>query len=275
MIQTLLEFRFPQDLIDILLVSFIFYRILLIIRGTRALQMVFGLGLILVVLVLAKQLGLFTLDWIVTSFWSQIVLALIILFAPEIRRALAQFGRNPFTRIITGVEASRSIDEVVRAAVAMSGNRTGGILVMERETALADIIEVGTRLDAVVSKDLLLAIFNPASPVHDGAAIMHRGRILAAGCFLPLALRVKDPSLGTRHRAAIGLTEETDAVALVVSEETGRIGLAVGGHIHQGLDGGSLRKELTSLFPRPTPGENSGLWTSRWRTRSPGGEELQ
>jgi diadenylate cyclase len=247
-LQTLQDFRFPQDLVDILLVSFVFYRILLIIRGTRALRMVFGLAILLVALTLAKELGLYTLDWIVTSFWSQIVLALIILFAPEIRRTLAQLGRNPFSRLMTGAESSRAIDEVVRAAVAMAEHRMGGILVLERETQLSDMVEVGTRLDAVISKDALLAIFHSGSPIHDGAVILREGRIVAAGCFLPLALRVEDPSLGTRHRAAIGLTEETDAVALVISEETGRIALAEGGRIRRGLDGAALRRALADLF---------------------------
>ncbi len=266
MLQTLQLFRFPQDLLDILLVSFIFYRVLLIIRGTRALRMVFGIGLLLIALVASKELGLYTLDWMVTSFWSQIVLALIILFAPEIRRALAQFGRNPFTRMMSVVAESKSIDEVVRAAIAMASRRIGGIVVIERETDLGDIVEVGTQLDAVVSRNMLLAIFHPSSPIHDGAAIIHQGRILAAGCFLPLALRVSDPSLGTRHRAAIGLTEETDAVVLVVSEETGGIALAVGGRIRKGLEGTALRQELSALFA------DSDNMQTPWLTRLRGRE---
>jgi len=266
MLQTLQDFRFPQDLIDILLVSFIFYRVLLIIRGTRALRMVFGLALLLLALVVAKELGLYTLDWMVTSFWSQIVLALIILFAPEIRRTLAQFGRNPFSRLIAVSEGALAIDEVVRAAVAMAEGRMGGIVVMERETELTDIVEVGTRLDAVVSKDVLLAIFNPHSPIHDGAVILRQGRIVSAGCFLPLALRVDDASLGTRHRAAIGLTEETDAVALVVSEETGGIALSEAGRITRGLDANGLRKALTGLFaPASGWGRPGTTWQPRWR----------
>ena len=270
MLQTIQEFRFPQDLLDILLVSFIIYRVLLVIRGTRALRMVFGLGLLLLALVASKELGLYTLDWIATSFWSQIVLALLILFTPEIRRALAQFGRNPFTRMMTVVAESKSIDEVVRAATAMASRRVGGIIVIERETDLSDIVEVGTQLDAVVSRNTLLAIFNPTSPIHDGAAILHQGRILAAGCFLPIALRVQDPSLGTRHRAAIGLTEETDAVAIVISEETGTISLAVGGRIHRSLESTALRRELSTLFA--TGGKDAApspsLWQARWRRRS-------
>jgi diadenylate cyclase len=270
MLQTIQEFRFPQDLVDILLVSFIIYRVLLVIRGTRALRMVFGIGLLLLALVASKELGLYTLDWIATSFWSQIVLALLILFTPEIRRALAQFGRNPFTRMMTVVAESKSIDEVVRAATAMASRRVGGIIVIERETDLSDIVEVGTQLDAVVSRNTLLAIFNPTSPIHDGAAILHQGRILAAGCFLPIALRVQDHSLGTRHRAAIGLTEETDAVALVISEETGTIALAVSGRFQRNLDAVTLRRELSALF---VPGGDQAqtqapIWQARWRRRS-------
>jgi diadenylate cyclase len=270
-LQTLQEFRFPQDLIDILLVSFIVYRVLLIIRGTRALRMVFGLAVLLLVLSLAKELGLYTVDWIVTSFWSQIVLALIILFAPEIRRTLAQLGRNPFPHLMGAGEGSRWIDEVVRAAVALAEGRMGAILVLERDTELGDIVEVGTRLDAVLSKDALLAVFNPASPIHDGAAILRHGRIVSAGCFLPLALRVRDTTLGTRHRAAIGLTEETDAVVLVVSEETGQLALSEGGQITTGLDGAALRKALAGLFAAGggEPGA-APVWPPRWLGRLSG-----
>ncbi|MDH5525827.1 MAG: diadenylate cyclase CdaA [Nitrospirota bacterium] len=262
MLELLYDFRFPQDLLDILLVSFICYRLLLIIKGTRALRMMVGIGVLLGVLLAANQFGLHTLDWLVTSFWSQIVLALIILFAPEIRRGLAQFGRIPFAHLLSPGENAHTVDEVVRAAVAMASNKIGGILVIERETRLLDIVEVGTRMDALVSKDVLLAIFNPASPIHDGAAILHGGRVVAAGCFLPIALRVKDPSLGTRHRAAIGLTEETDALALVISEETGNITLASGGTLIRSLDGPSLRNELNRLLGEgPVP----GLWVPRLR----------
>ncbi|MBI5137630.1 MAG: TIGR00159 family protein [Nitrospirae bacterium] len=271
MLQTLQEFRFPQDLIDILVVSFIIYRVLIIIKGTRALRMAVGIAMLLVVLVASKELGLYTLDWIVTSFWSQIVLALIILFAPEIRRALAQFGRNPFTRMMSVAAESKSIDEVVRAATAMSSQRVGGIIVIERETDLADIVEVGTQLDAVVSRNTLLAIFNTQSPIHDGAVIIHQGRILAAGCFLPIALHVQDPSLGTRHRAAVGLTEETDAVAVVVSEETGRVGLAVGGQLTMGLEGPQLRNELAARFAGADQGAAPWLpWLRAGRARPEG-----
>jgi DNA integrity scanning protein DisA with diadenylate cyclase activity len=153
---------------------------------------------------------------------------------------------------------------VVRAATAMAGSRMGGILVMERETNLSDLVEVGTRLDAIVSKDALLTIFNPQSPIHDGACILHGGRILAAGCFLPIALRVRDASLGTRHRAAIGLTEETDAVALVISEETGKIALVEGGRITTGMDPATLRATLAEHFPTGS-GRTAPVWRPRWR----------
>jgi len=151
----------------------------------------------------------------------------------------------------------------------------GGILVLERETELSDIVEVGTRLDAVLSKDALMALFHHGSPIHDGAAILRHGRIVAAGCFLPLALRVDDPSLGTRHRAAIGLTEETDAVALVISEETGRIALSEGGRILRGLDGAALRRALADLFGGRVDGAGAAVpdgppwrrWMSRWFSR--------
>ncbi|MDH4229183.1 MAG: diadenylate cyclase CdaA [Nitrospirota bacterium] len=266
--QSLQNFRFPQDVVDILLVSYICYRVLLIIKGTRALRMMIGIGLLLGVLVTANQLGLHTLDWLVTSFWSQIMLALIILFAPEIRRTLAQFGRNPFARLLSSGETPLMVDELVRAAVALAGHSTGAILVLERETRLLDLVEVGTRMDALISKDLLLTIFNSASPIHDGAAILHDGRVVAAGCFLPIALRVPDPSLGTRHRAAIGLTEETDAVVLVISEERGHISLAVGGHLIPDLDATALHMELTRLLGGA---DTSPRWPIRLRGWNAGG----
>ena len=240
-----------RDILDILLVAFVFYRLLIIVRGTRAFQMLVGLAVLLSALVVSKWLHLTTVEWLVTSFWSQIVLALVILFQPEIRRTLAQIGQNPFGNALTEMEETRTLEEIVKAAVALSNRKIGGIFVLEREIALKDIVEMGTPLDAKVSKELLLSIFAPPSPMHDGAVIIHADRVEAAGCFLPLSVNPNiSKMLGTRHRAALGVTEDTDAVVIVVSEETGAISLIVGGKMTRELDTGSLRRVLTRIFVR-------------------------
>lgn len=244
------QFRW-QDAVDILLVAFIVYRILLLIKGTRAIQMLVGLGILLVALMVSKWINLYTIDWLVQSFWSQIVLALIILFQPELRRALAHIGENPLLYPFSHVEESRHIEEIVRTAVSLSNRKIGSLIVIERETDLKNFIEMGTELDAKVSKEILVSIFQSTSPIHDGAVIIRGKRIIAGGCFLPLSLRTDiSRSLGTRHRAAIGITEETDAVVIVVSEETGAISLVIGGEITQNLDMTTLREILLDLFVR-------------------------
>lgn len=244
-----------QDLLDILLVAFVFYRLLLLVRGTRAFQMLVGLAVLLSAVVVSKWLHLTTVEWLVTSFWAQIVLALVILFQPEIRRTLAQIGQNPFGRGLTEIEESRTLEEIIKAAVGLSNRRMGGIFVLEREIALKDIVEMGTALDAKVSKELLISIFAPPSPMHDGAVIIHGDRVVAAGCFLPLSMNPNvSKMLGTRHRAALGATEDTDAVVIVVSEETGAISVVIGGKMTRELDSASLRRVLTRIFVREKKG---------------------
>lgn len=240
-----------QDVLDVLLVAFVFYRLLMLVRGTRAFQMLIGLAVLLSALVISKWLGLNTVEWLVTSFWSQIVLALVILFHPEIRRTLARIGQNPFGRTLAEMEESRAIEEIIKAAVGLSNRKIGGIFVLEREIALSDIVEMGTPLDAKVSKELLLSIFAPRSPMHDGAVIVSEDRIVAAGCFLPLSMNPNiSKMLGTRHRAALGVTEDTDAVVVVVSEETGAISVVTGGKMTRELDAASLRRVLMRIFVR-------------------------
>jgi diadenylate cyclase len=238
-----------QDGIDILLVAAILYRVLLIIKGTRAAQMLIGIGVLFIALIMSEYLGLYTIDWIIQSLWAQIVLAIIILFQPEIRRALAQMGEARFFPSFTSAEELKSIEEIVRASVALSSRQIGALIVIERETNLNDFIEMGTRLDAKVSHELLLSIFHPTSPIHDGAIIIRGNRVVAAGCFLPLTLSVEvSKAFGTRHRAGIGLTEETDAVVIIVSEESGSITTAVSDQIETNVDMGSLRDFLTEQF---------------------------
>ena len=238
-----------QDLLDVLVVATILYWLFLTIKGTLALKMLMGLAMILVALLLAKWLGLYTVDWLATGFWSQIVLALVILFHPEIRRALARIGQSPFNRSMTEVEETRTIDEIVKASVTMANKRIGAILVLERDIDLRDVVEMGIPLDAVVSKELLASIFLPTSPLHDGAVIIRNGRIVAAGCFLPLTLRADaSPLMGTRHRAALGVTEETDALVIVVSEEAGTLSIIVGGKMTREVDAAGLRRVLTRIY---------------------------
>ncbi len=241
-----------QDLVDILLVTAIIYRLLLIIKGTRAARMLMGLGVLFLALLFSKYMGLFTINWIIQSLWAQIVLALIILFQPEIRKTLAQMGEARFLPSFASAEEVRSIEEIVKAAISLSTRKIGALIVIEKETNLNDFIEMGSQLDAKVSRELLLSIFHPTSPIHDGAVIIRGNRIVAAGCFLPLTLSADiSRTLGTRHRAGIGLTEETDAVVLIISEETGSITTSVGSTTEMNVDMGSLRDFLADYFIIP------------------------
>lgn len=248
--EILRQHRWILDLLDIIFVSVIVYRLLLIIKGTKAAQMLIGLGVLLIASVLSGYLELYTVDWLIQSFWAQAVIAIIILFQPEIRRALAQMGETQFLQTFTPAEELKSLEEIVRASIALSNRKIGGLIVIERETNLKDFVEIGTPLDAKVSKELLVSIFHPTSPIHDGAVVIKGNRVIAAGCFLPISVLSPEVSktLGTRHRAGIGLAEETDAVVIIVSEETGSISLAVNGKIETNLDMGKLRDILTDLF---------------------------
>lgn len=248
MIELLRQFGL-RDFFDIALVSIILYRLILIIRGTKAVQMLIGLVVLLVASVVSRYIPLYTLDWLLQSFWAYIVIALIIIFQPEIRRALAKMGETPFLQAFTSAEELRSLEEIVKAAITMAGKKLGALIVIQRETNLKDFVELGTSLDARVSREILLSIFHPTSPIHDGAVVIRGNRIIAAGCFLPITLSTEiSKSLGTRHRAALGLTEETDAVVIVVSEETGDISMSINGRLETRLDMGTLRDRLTDLF---------------------------
>jgi diadenylate cyclase len=248
MLELLKQHRWILDVLDISLMSLILYRLLLIIKGTKAAQMLIGLGILLLASMASRYLELYTIDWLVQSFWAQIVIAIIVLFQPEIRRALAHMGETQFLTF-TKAEELKSLEEIVKASISLANRKIGALMVIERETSLKDFVEVGTPLDAKVSKELLMSIFHPTSPIHDGAVIIKGNRIAAAGCFLPITLSSElSKSLGTRHRAGIGLTEETDAVALIVSEETGYISMALDGRLETRLDMGTLRDMMTDLF---------------------------
>jgi diadenylate cyclase len=238
-----------QDLIDILIVSFIIYKILILVKGTRAARMLIGVGVLLAISFLSRFLELYTLDWLIQSFWTQIVLVLIILFHPEIRKALAQMGETPFLHRFTSAGEMKSIEEIVKASQSMANKKIGALIVFEREVSLSEYVEIGVPLDAKVTKELLLSIFHPTSPIHDGAVIIKGNRVVAAGCFLPIKLGSGlSKTYGTRHRAAVGITEETDAIAVIVSEETGSISIAVNGELESFLDMAKLREKLTNLF---------------------------
>ncbi|MDI1472153.1 MAG: diadenylate cyclase CdaA [Thermodesulfovibrio sp.] len=238
-----------QDLIDIAVVSFIIYKIFILVKGTRAARMLIGVGVLLALSLFSRFLELYTLDWLIQSFWTQIIIVLIILFQPEIRKALAQMGETPLFHRFSSAGEMKTIEEIVKAAQSLANKKIGALIVFERDVSLGEYIEIGVPLDAKVTKELLISIFHPTSPIHDGAVIIKGNKILAAGCFLPIKLGADlKKTYGTRHRAALGITEETDAVAVIVSEETGAISLAVNGQLEINLDIGKLRQSLTNLF---------------------------
>jgi diadenylate cyclase len=247
-----------RDLIDIALVAFIFYRFLLLMRGTRSIQMTFGIVMLLLFYWVTRFYRLTAIQWLLSNALSSIVFALIVLYQSEIRRALAGIGK---TSIWGRHRKSKDgFDEIVLAATTLSSKRIGALIVLERDLGLRNYVESGIALDAVLTYDLLVTIFSPNTPLHDGAVIIQHNRIIAAGCFLPLTL---DPylskELGTRHRAAIGITEETDAAAIIVSEETGGISIAVGGKILRDLDSVSLRSALQNISEGRPAGRNSNF----------------
>jgi uncharacterized protein (TIGR00159 family) len=237
------------DLVDILVVSILIYEVMKLIRGTRAVQMVFGGGLFVVLFYGSRWAHLETANWLVRNLAGYIVFAVIVLFQSDIRRALAHFGRAPFFRYLAKAEsAAETVEELVVAASMLSNQRIGAIIAIERQIGLRNYVEGGIPLDAVLTYDLLLSIFLPASPLHDGAVIVQEDRVAAAACFLPLTVNPRlSKELGSRHRAAIGLTEENDAVAIVVSEETGSISIVVEGQIERGIHADELRARLRSL----------------------------
>jgi diadenylate cyclase len=238
-----------RDLLDITLVACGVYWIIHLIRGTRAVQMLLGLVVLILTYLGSQALELYTVNWVLNNFLSSILLVIVVLFQNDIRRALTEMGKGSLFSVKERTVYSEVVEEIVQAAVSLAGKRTGALLVLEREIGLNEYIEGGIRLDARVRKELICSVFVPASPIHDGALVIQKGRIAAAGCFLPLTT---DPNvsktLGTRHRAAIGLTEETDAVVVVVSEEGGSLSLVQGGRISRNLDAVTLHTTLRQLF---------------------------
>ena len=238
------------DLLDIAIVSLLIYEFLKLVRRTRAVQILIGGGLIIVLYYTSQFTPLQTLNWLIRDMFGYIVFAAIVLFQADIRRALAHFGHAPFFRYLSRPETTdETIEEVVVALRMLAEQRVGAIVAIEREIGLRSYVESGIPLDAEVSYDLLVSVFRPGSPLHDGAVIIQQDRVAAAACFLPLTVSARvSKDLGTRHRAAIGLSEETDAVALVVSEETGRLSLVLDGQIEQDLESEQLRYRLEALM---------------------------
>jgi diadenylate cyclase len=238
------------DLLDIAVVAIIIYEFLKLIRGTRAVQMAVG-SLFIVALFYVSQLApLQTLNWIIRNVLVYVAFAAIVIFQSDIRRALAHLGQAPFFRYFTRPESDdENVEEIVVAATILAQQRIGGIVAVEREIGLRNYIESGIPVDATLTYDLLVTIFRPGSPLHDGAVVLQEGRIAAAACFLPLTVNPRlSRDLGTRHRAAIGLTEESDAAAVVVSEETGQISVALDGEIERNLTPDDLRGRLHDLL---------------------------
>jgi uncharacterized protein (TIGR00159 family) len=237
-----------RDVIDILLVTIGIYWLLILIRGTRAFQIMLGLLVLYTMSVASEIFQLVTLRTVLENFVQYGVLIVIVLFQHDIRRALARVGRGFFPSAALQRE-TEILEEVVRACQELSRKRIGALIVLEREILLSDQIQTGASLDAAVNKDLLISIFIPYSPLHDGAVTIQNGRVSHAGCILPLTMREDLPEgVGTRHRAAVGLSEETDAVVVVVSEETGGMSVALGGAMVRGLDAPRLRAVLRDLL---------------------------
>jgi diadenylate cyclase len=238
------------DLLDIALVSILIYELLLLIRGTRAMQMALSGGFLIGLFFVSEWLNLETVNWVIRNLATYMVFAIIVLFQADIRRALAHFGRAQVFKYFERASSDdETVEELVVASTTLAARHIGAIIVVERQIGLRNYIEGGIPLDAMVTYDLLTSTFQPASPLHDGAVIVQGNRIAAAACFLPLSVNPRvSRELGTRHRAALGLTEENDAVAIVVSEETGTISLAIGGGLERGFEAATLRQRLEELL---------------------------
>lgn len=232
-----------------ILVWMVVYRVLILIKRTGTIQMLSGLGVLAIFYILSISLELFTFNWILEKFFSNLFVIVVVLFQGEIRRALAQIGSNPFFTDVTGIQETHVVEEIVKGAFASAERGYGALIALERDIMIDYHIEFGTEVDAKVSSELLVSIFHPTSPIHDGAVLIRGGKVHSAGNFLPLSKNpVLDKNLGTRHRAAIGLTEETDAIVIIVSEENRTVGLVQGGHLEIMNEMGDLRQALYGVY---------------------------
>ncbi len=242
-------------ILDILVVSWVVYRALLVVRGTRAVPMLWGLALVILVYLLSRVTHLNTLAWLLGNFLSSIVLVVVVVFQDEIRRALTKVGLTRVFFDSTKPVSDRSIEEIVLVTQRLSADRLGALIVIQGKIGLDEIVEDGVKLDALLSRKLILSIFNKASPLHDGAIVVKESRIKAAGCVLPLSINPElDANLGTRHRAAVGVSERSDAMVVVVSEQNGEISLAKEGKLVKAVDISRLRDVLLASSFRTTGG---------------------
>ncbi len=242
------------DLLDVGIVAFIVYRLLLLIRGTRAMQMLTGLGILGGAFIASSAFELFTTHWVLSYFFDYLILIVIVLFQDDLRRALTHVGKNPFFSSASAEEEREVIDEIARAASQLAREKIGALIVIERETGLKNFIDTGSKIESRVKAELLYSIFIPSSPIHDGAVIVTQGRIAAAGCFLPLSKDQNiDKKYGTRHRAALGLTEDTDAIVVLVSEEAGEAHLVKNGKMTMNLTEIEIRQSLEALLNLSSP----------------------
>jgi diadenylate cyclase len=246
-------FRY-EDIFDIAIVAFIIYRLLLFIHGTRTVQMLIGLGVLIAGYFISNQMELFTTHWLFSNFFDYFVFILIVLFQDDLRRVLTKIGRNPFLLTSDAESRLEMVDEVASATTKLVKDRIGALIVIEQETGLKNFVDTGSKIDAKVRTEILYSIFLTKSPLHDGAVIISGDRLVAAGCFLPLSKNPDiDPQLGTRHRAAIGLTEETDALVVLVSEEANAVHLVQSGKIIKNLSERELRDHLIEILSIDLP----------------------
>lgn len=255
------------DVIDIMIVAYIIYKLMMLIRETRAEQLIRGIIALLIFTAVTKQLNLYTIQWIINNILFYGVVSLLIVFQPELRRGLEYIGRSNFLSKpiveIKGEQISKLTEEVSTAVSSLARQKIGALIVIERSTGLNEIIESGTRLDADVSSELLINIFIPNTPLHDGAVIIRGDKVRAAACFLPLTENITlSKELGTRHRAALGISERSDAIAIIVSEETGAVSIADSGKITRYVDDETLKVILQGIFSTESTGFFS-LWRSK------------
>lgn len=271
--QSLAEIKeYLSDVVDILIVSYVIYHLLKLLRGTRAVQLLKGITVLLVIWVISNEFELRALEFLIENFFSVGLIAVIVIFQPELRRALEQLGRGYFFSRSSQVEdqiATKIVGEVTKAASQMAKQRVGALIVIEKDTGLSDYIETGTVLEARLSAELLKNIFIPKAPLHDGAVIIRKEQLMAAGCYLPLS---ENPyisrELGTRHRAGIGLSEISDAVVVIVSEETGQISVAVQGELQRNLTEEELVSKLYELL-KPPEKFSSAFWVRKEKEGNP------
>jgi len=233
------------DLVDILIVAFLIYYVLLFIKGTRAIQIILGLGFLFFCYWIADRFEFLTVRAILGSLFDNWIVIFILLFHQDIRRILALFGRTSFFSSSGNLDQTHLVEEITRSCISLANKKIGALIVIERDAEVTDFVESGVELDSKLTKEVITSVFMPVSPMHDGALVVRRGRVYMAGCFLPLSMNpLVSQSLGTRHRAALGITEETDALCIVVSEEKGTLSFAVSGKITHDLDGAQLRRLL-------------------------------